>query len=74
MANFIVSLSVSGLAAGRPFVFIPARLRREFGKLSEAQKYYTKIVCFHHFKPSKIYGVFLSIVRDGVVYQRQQIN
>ena len=65
---------MSGLASGRPFVFIPAKLRREFGKLSEAQKYYTKIVCFHHFKPSKNYGVFLTLSRAGVVYQRQQIN
>lgn len=74
MANFIVTLSASGLAGGRPFVFISNRLRREFGKLSEAQKYYAEIVCKHHFKPSRNYGVFLSIVRAGVVYQRQQIN
>jgi len=76
--NFVVMyqviLSCSGLAAGRPFVFIPARLRRSFGKLSEAQKYYTRIATKHHFKPSKNYGVFLSIVRAGEVIQRQQIN
>ena len=74
MANFIVTLSASGLAGGRPFVFIPAHLRREFGHLADAQKYYTEIVCKHHFKPSRNYGVFLSISRAGVVYQRQQIN
>ena len=74
MANFIVTLSASGLAAGRPYVFIPAHLRREFARLADAQKYYTEIVCKHHFKPSRNYGVFLSISRAGVVYQRQQIN
>ena len=74
MAKFIVTLSASGLAAGRPYVFISNHLRREFGKLSEAQKYYAEIVCKHHFKPSRNYGVFLTISRAGVVYQRQQIN
>ena len=74
MANFIVTLSASGLAGGRPFVFIPAHLRREFGHLTDAQKYYTEIVCKHHFKPSRNYGVFLSISRAGEVIQRQQIN
>ena len=69
-----VILSCSGLAAGRPFVFIPARLRRDFGKLSEAQKYYTKIATSYHFKASVNYGVFLSIVREGRVIQRQQVN
>lgn len=74
MAKFIVTLSASGLAGGRPYVFISNHLRREFGHLADAQKYYTEIVCKHHFKPSRNYGVFLSISRAGVVYQRQQIN
>lgn len=65
---------MSGRVGGKPFVFIPARLRKEFSRLSEAQKYYTKIATSTHFKPSRNYGVFVTLTYRGVTYQHQQIN
>ncbi len=74
MANFIVTLSMCGYRDGKHFTFIPARLRKEFQTLKQAQKYYNTIVLRYHFKRSTDYGVFLTIYQAGKRLQIQQIN